>query len=692
MRYYHIILILFVFVTELKGTLITTSSLNVNFLMTFNLDAAVYPDSTFLTKPFNKADTTKAKVIADTLRPILINSLSRLNNFSFKLNSKEIDRLDYRYTGNLFNYISTGYLEDLGSLGQPNEVQLYGLGFGGISYLQDGILINRRNLNSLDLNNFRSEYIDSLEVLPLPRGFLYGTFNDPIAVNFITKDLIAPIPYSRIRYYQAPNEEGYIDGIFGAYVMRKLYMTLGFTNNTINSRYLNSEYGSWKTSVKFRYMPSNFINIIAGYDYIKSNTQLNGGVNYNGIIQSNSISKSSILYSPFEAPVIDSTRYQKITRRNFYLKLLSNSFKLSQTELSFYYQYNLTEFRQNERNSMISVPRIFHNNRYGTFGTKLRQTYNGNLIYFDLASAYEISNIKDDMLQNKSRQTTFYIKGLSGFKFFDNKFLPSIFAKYLIFDHSNYLGFGSDVNIHLSGSVNLYAGISHFDKPFTLIEKQFLVSDNTKQRINTFETGIKYNLNYSSGSILYFSSLIKNKPVGVIKQQPPFVNTEIGFFNSIKQIVRGLNFNIKFKIWKLLLSSNTTFYLYSKNEKLRTVPNITSTSGIYYVDTLFNSNLKLKTGLNFYYNGEQSFRIYDFEKMSSAFYVKEFNNGLVVPVGNEFTKPSYQIDYFLAGKIQDRAIIYFVFENLLNNQYNIIPYYPKQGRGLRLGVSWEFYN
>ena len=52
--------------------------------------------------------------------------------------------------------------------------------------------------------------------------------------------------------------------------------------------------------------------------------------------------------------------------------------------------------------------------------------------------------------------------------------------------------------------------------------------------------------------------------------------------------------------------------------------------------------------------------------------------------------PSFQLDFFLAGKIQNSATVYFVFENLFNAKYFIVPYYPKQARGIRFGVAWEF--
>jgi len=50
----------------------------------------------------------------------------------------------------------------------------------------------------------------------------------------------------------------------------------------------------------------------------------------------------------------------------------------------------------------------------------------------------------------------------------------------------------------------------------------------------------------------------------------------------------------------------------------------------------------------------------------------------------------YQFDLFIAANIQNSATIYITFENLLDRNYYIVPYFPKQPRGLRIGVAWEF--
>jgi len=52
----------------------------------------------------------------------------------------------------------------------------------------------------------------------------------------------------------------------------------------------------------------------------------------------------------------------------------------------------------------------------------------------------------------------------------------------------------------------------------------------------------------------------------------------------------------------------------------------------------------------------------------------------------------YQIDFFLAGTIQEDATVYFVWENLVGENYFQVAYYPQRARGIRLGVTWKLFN
>jgi outer membrane cobalamin receptor len=50
------------------------------------------------------------------------------------------------------------------------------------------------------------------------------------------------------------------------------------------------------------------------------------------------------------------------------------------------------------------------------------------------------------------------------------------------------------------------------------------------------------------------------------------------------------------------------------------------------------------------------------------------------------------VDFTLAGEIKKAAIVYFTWENLFDETYYIVPYYPMFRRGIRFGVAWELFN
>jgi outer membrane cobalamin receptor len=152
--------------------------------------------------------------------------------------------------------------------------------------------------------------------------------------------------------------------------------------------------------------------------------------------------------------------------------------------------------------------------------------------------------------------------------------------------------------------------------------------------------------------------------------------TEIKIFNingSHMPDYWGIGVNSEFNIWKLSLEFQTQYN--KPRNKDNVFFNFTEfhfRGGIFFKDVLFDSSLCLKTGFSFYHFGKQ--KLFDFDE--------EF---MIVD-------PSSRIDFTLAGEIQNTAIVYFTWENLLNENYYIVPYYPMPERSIRFGIAWEILN
>ena len=683
--------------------ILDTSAAGKPRLFLFLSDTTLVPDTTqqldttFVPDSLLAYDSLKHAVVYDTLLPVYSKSFLTAQDPGTILNYKELVKFDYRSTGDFFSYMPFGFLQDLGSVGQPNDVMLYSLGLGNISYLNDGIPINNRVSNSYDMNMVQSENIDSIEVLPITRGFLYGQVINPAAVNFITRDELGTKPFSRIRFYQAPNEEGYIDGMFNAYLTNRLKVYFDLTNNSVDNVYENTEFGSWKTTTKVKYLLSNKLNIIGGYDFVKSQTNLFGGVDVDSIINAGA-NIDEYLYNSIQAPVfygIDnsvSSRYEKHLQHRFTLTFLGNIVKSLPGRISFYYHYNRDEFRQNEYFNSAFKEKIIHDNKYKTLGAFVRQELIIGSFNLDAQMTYERTEYKADVLKENKAISSLSAGGIARINLFD-KIFPAVYARYLNNDGKHFTGFGADGIIEVIKEFRVFGGASYFEKPLTIIESQYLKPglDIERQKFFTIEIGAKFNTEIISGSFSYF--FVKNTdgllPVKTLSSSGLRSN-ETGYFDTADLQNNGFNLNADIKIWKIQLALNGSYYITKRRDKDQQLPEYTLMSGLYYVDRLFNNNLDLKAGLNFRYNGKQDYREYDFEKKTVLTYELMPGSSLPSLIRDEATLNSYQLDFFLAGEVQKTAIVYFVFENLLDTQYYIVPFYPKQSRGLRFGISWKF--
>ena len=659
-------------------------------------------DSLIIKTTIPKDSTSAVKRIPARI-PLRITPLLDENFKTSIISKKTLETTDYRTTADFFTNVPFGFVRDLGSIGQPNEALIYGQGFGNVSFLSDGISINNRLSNALDLNLFQSESIDSIEVIPLSRGFLYGGMNNPVSVNFISRQPELRKPYSRIKYYQAPNSEGLIDGIFSLTPFNRINTYFEITNQNTNPTYTNqntktlvgTDHSNWMGSARLHYLLSNNINIIARYKYIKTITQLFGGVDADSISRKYFPSQFyQILYDKFSAPVRFTNRYQKVSGHNFSLRMLGNFIEHSPTDISFYYQSNLTEFRQNEYANQKNIEYIVDDNKYSTIGGNLRQDFN-----FDFGKLTSNTNfekgkytLESPFVSEETTKSLFSTTAIISFNLFNNSLNPSLFGKYTNYSGNSYVGFGADAVLSVDESIKLYAGVSSLEKLRSYWEERFALAQlkKNKQKMSSTEFSASSRNNNLKATVGYFNQTSSNTFIAVIHEQDKMKTS--AFYGDVKNIsLQGLNLKLDLKVWKILFSTNSSYYFNKENRNDYKLPEFTSYGGIYYVDTLFNNNLKLKAGINYFSIGERNQVMVDFEKNIS--FNKYYTIITSVPTSTLIPgsfSPSFQIDFFLAGKIQNSATVYFVFENLLNAKYFIVPYYPKQARGIRFGVAWEF--
>ncbi len=618
-------------------------------------DSSITSDSSAI----GKYDSLKTK--RDTL---IVFFQKPFSDKSYFINRSAIDKMDYRYAGDLFKPFDFYYIKDFGYIGYPNESMIYGAGFNAVSYLQNGVMLNNRLSNSMDLNQIQTESIDSIEVIPSPRGFLYSSSNNPVSVNVIQRDFLTRLPYTRIKYYQGPNGEALVDGIFNSRVLSRLNIYFDFTNRKVDDYYSNFNYSTnnhfsmWQTNLKLKYFLTDKINLYAGYQFYRSVLGRNGGVDVDSIKKITS-DVNTYLYDPINAPVYSQTREQKEKWHLLNFRLLGKLVDHTSTDFNLYYKFNQSELLNGDTSDTK------YTNKNKTLGFLLRQNF--NLSFFDLnfIANYEKMDLRTYSSTKTSLQSflgaddVFSLSGSLSLHLLDSTFVPSAFIKYtnestdkyVSKRRNNFQGFGFDVKYKFLKYAEFYFGYSNY---------QNAVSINN---IQSWQTGIDA---YYNGMKIG-ASLFKRE--NFIAPEYNGVNQNINYPANFS----GLGLNFKLDTWKILIEGNGSFYKQGNTSDLFIeFPKTELHGGLYYKGLLFKDNLNLKTGFAFYYTG----------KMKTPVSVDP--NGII--------DPTYRIDFTLAGEIQKVAMVYFAWQNLLDRQYYLIPYYPMPGRSIRFGLSWELFN
>lgn len=613
--------------------------------------------SNTISYPLDSLNTTTIKdnkTIVDTIIPLHSSFLYLKSN---TISKNQIKQMDYRYTGDFLKKSPFNYTIDFGFIGQPNVSVLYGVGQNGINFMQDGILINNRYSNFFDLNNIQSEIIDSIEIVPYPRGFLYSPYNNPVSVNFISKDFVTTVAYSKIKYYQGPDGEALADVYFNSMISERINFSFDITNRKKDDKYFNSNYSYWQGTFKLKYLSSNKFNIVGTYNIEKSIIGLNGGVDTDSIstITSNI---DSLLYDAVFAPVRFVDRSKEFRTHNFNVKLLTKFSNSLKSDISLYYRFS------NERIAQTNnTPLLNSTNNEKLYGFIFNNKFENEVFNLNFLTGYESTDIISDstlnlITVNRSFHSANYFASLIlSTQLLRGKITPSIFYKYQYSSsnniNNNRRGFGADLTIKINYKTNIYLGFSSFKNEFT---------DNFTKN---YEARIDYTDNKFIISVGAFFRKDFYQPINIY-------TTEI-FFKE-QQSLKGFSAKLNFRLGDFSIENKGEIYNSSSStsDYLWVVPNKLFASGLYYNNYVFKKNMLLKAGIIFTHNGV---RKASYDNLSIA----------TVPSFNRF-------DLHLSGIIQEVATIYFTWENLTNEQYFIVPYYPMPERNIRFGISWELFN
>ena len=637
-------------------------------LLSFTAIAVAYPQA----KDSVNTDTTRAGVIdtvatdttgllrtkkviakADTIVPLYQNPFYSASAF---INRKEIDFLDYRYTGDLFQPFGLSFQRNYGFVGYPNELMLYGT--NDVSFFENGSYINNRSTDYFNLNLMPSEMIDSIEIIPSPRGFLYGPVSNPVSVNFVERDILSTSPYTRIKYYEGPIGDAFIDAVFSAVLFKDFVFTLDVSNRKVDLTYVNSTFSVWQGEAHLKYLLSKNVNISAFYGYNDYDAGLNGGINVDSISQVTT-NIDEILYDIRVAPVYYPEKRLNILQHNVGLRLIANPAKYSRTDLSIYYRFSNDE--------VSNPPDVFaypQRNKNKTTGALLNQDLSFAFADLKVIAQYEKTNSNNYVPRSNLDFNESYLtlSPIFSLNLMDSTIIPSVYYKFQNISNGgsqSYNGLGFDAALNLLDHLKLYGGYSNY--------KSAHLSDN----VNTVQLTAKLNIEYLNLDL----DFIHRSESFLYVDPSPFTADEEYYLDLSTTQVGGY---LGFRLWKILLEAST-YYDLSKHNSFDNapavsvaLPKVKLSGGIYLNGYFFDDNLNLKTGFAVNYNSEQ----------------RIFISGIEHSPAGEFIT----VDFTLAGEIKKVAIAYFTWENLFDETYYIVPYYPMFRRGIRFGVAWELFN
>lgn len=618
--------------------------------------------------------TNDTTIIADTTVVIPVDSViilnyASLNNHSTFISRKDIVKSNYRFAGDLLNEYPLTFQRDYGFVGYPNDALLFGYGSEFVNWMIDGIPSNERISKSFNFNLVQTEDIDSIEIIPLPRGFLYGSYIFPVSANFITRDFIPPKPYSRIRYIQGPDREASVDVNFHALLAKKFLLSFDISNRIKDSTHRNTEFSLWQLKTKLKYFLSNGINIIATYNYNDYKLGYNGGIDIDSIRKLTD-DINSILYDDFLAPVVFPNGEIKTLQHLPKLSILTNFFSWLKSDLNLYYRYSKYDSRSDiQKNSKEDIYGLSFRNRFSVKNFEFNLLFDYEKIkgsisylddqifpYTDLGSNYDRKIfsiggfITTKLLQDKLNISFFYKYSSYQDKHYSNLITdkPIVTAQTIFPDFSNN-GSGVDVTFKFNDNIKIYVGSSFINK---------YSNDDSRESL-LFQSGLNFQNEFLSANIIYFINEYGQGPIYYPLHIQTFPNGNVD----------GIGLSLKAKYHFLLFESQSSKYN-SRSGELISMPEYISRTGLFFNDYLFDNNLDLKAGVVFALTGRQKYQSYKF--------------GLVE------VSPTTSIDLSIAGEIRKAATVYFILENLLNKKYYITPFYPMPERNFRFGIAWEF--
>jgi outer membrane cobalamin receptor len=622
---------------------------------------------------------------------------------------------DYKYVGNMLEYIPGVFIYTLGSIGQSNGLIINGL--NSIGFLSNGVPINDPLAGNFNMHLYPTENIEKIEYLNGTKSFYYGLNNNGGVVNFISKSFKSLKPYSKIRYSESAYEETYFDGMISQNLLSNLNLNGGVQRSSANGMFSNTAYDAWNARAKLRYDISDDLNIYFREIYNQNELQLNGGVDI-------SKTPTDSLYDRLKAAVRNTNSYEKVARNDLQLgaavKILPDTTSIS--NINFYLSNQMRRYRDQD------LKLNFHSRWMGVKFTQHfefaahQQNIGSAISPYDTSLSAESTILQiTDSSQVVPTSVGEYRANLEtlnqinldfGFDIQSRQIfqgLPlgyrantvvSLFAKgefqpiekfkvggYMRNDtylKKQYLNLGADVHYSIGTGLTLTGGYSESYRLPTF-QENYWRDTNILGEINEFNPEkhklLEVGFNLSWENVIYITTTYFNRNVdGAIIPTPinnGYPNSAFNYTTN-EMNLSGINASGEINIWKVKGIFNSTIYI--KNNSIAShLPRVNILGELFFRDIFFRDHLDLKFGVR--------------GRAISAQKGFQFNSLTIsyLPNSNYDLGAGGSLDAFVFGRIGS-AVVHIILENVLDNQYAVTTFYPIQDMSLRFGITWEFEN
>lgn len=583
----------------------------------------------------------------------VVKNVSYLNDTTSSFNYMRYIWSDKRTISEVMNQRKGYFVSQFYSNGGRDAIMNNDLPPQSIGVFRDGIQLNDPVIGGIDPEVFSINEVNAIEEISASRSLLYGINSFGRSFNVITKDYFTPLPFSQLRFSQDRGNSLFADVFYSQALSKNFGFQIGVTNQNFDGRFINSAFSTWKSRTRISFYPNNNLNIKGNFYYNYLKRGLNGGV------EPGSDNIDSMLSG--DAEVRNDFNSEESELISFDSKIVARLFKNPQslTKVNLYSQNILRGY---SFKTSASQTNTFHNFYHSVIGglNILQNIFleHNERFSSDIIVGCELKLSKTDFGNTERSLNIYSIK--TGYEL---KYNPVTLAGIYRFDRANDFNFSS---FSIEGKASLF---------------------------NSSEFG----MNISTGIRKNGFSRISSTRDGLIISSPGFYTFEGGIDLRYRQLSFEFYTNKNhdnLKLWNensfsALFSYSPkwmTFEFIYQHSKAEIYPENYVKGCLFYKGILFNGNLKLQTGFNYYYYNIEKIFEYDYE------------TGNFLATGKEFPrKNQFNVDFFVGARIGSANVnltIANIFNSLLYNAY----IYPLDNRGgflnsiSRFTIVWDFLN